>query len=285
MESNNNTPNNEINNEKNNKIIFYYQTFSSLKPLVDLKLNNVYVYISSLHFGKDEIGNHYLHLNDSIPESLTELWEDVELAHLAGINILVMLGGAGGAYTDLFNNFQYNYILLYNFLKKYPFIKGIDLDVEEYTDLDNIKMLINKLHTDFGNEFIITMAPVESSMSSDSPGMGGFIYKNLYLSESGKLINWFNVQCYYLFTEDVYKSIIDNGYPEEKITFGMLGDNFTPDTFREAAKEIEKTIEKYPMMNGVCLWEYGDTNIKPITWAETIDNILNKNNFNICLLM
>ena len=37
---------------KENRIIYYYQTFSTLKPLIDLKLSNTYVYVSSLHFVK-----------------------------------------------------------------------------------------------------------------------------------------------------------------------------------------------------------------------------------------
>ena len=259
-----------------NKIIYYYQTFSSLKPLVDTNLTNVYVYVSSLHFGKELDERPYIHLNNTTPNSQISLWEDIEKASVAGITILVMLGGAGGAYSGLFNNFNYNYSLLYNFLKQYPFIKGIDLDVEEDTSISDIKMLINHLDRNFGKDFIISMAPIVSAMSSDEPGMGGFSYKDLYKSPEGKRINWFNVQCYYLYSEDVYASIINNGYPPKKITFGMLGDNFTSNSFPEAAKEIEMISKKYPKINGVCLWEYGDTKIDPLVWGTTIDKIFHK---------
>ena len=261
-----------LDNTNNNKIIYYYQTFSSLTPLIEEELNNVYVYVSSLHFGKDIRGS-YLNLNNTSPDSQVDVLEDLEKASIAGITILVMLGGAGGAYGALFSDFNYYYVLLYNFLKKYPFIQGIDLDVEEVTSIEDIEKLVNQLDKDFGTDFIITMAPIESAMSSDSPGLGSFSYKELYHSSVGNRINWFNVQCYNLFTEDVYSSIIENGYPVEKITFGMLGDNVNPNNFPAAVEEIKTTISKYPNMNGVCLWEYGDTRIDPLVWGKTINRI------------
>lgn len=257
----------------NNKIIYYYQNFTSLNTLISQSFQNVYVYVASLHFDKDPDGQPYLTLNNTSPDSQIELWLDLEKASINGINILVMLGGAGGAYGEFFNDYTYNYQLLYNFLKEYPLIKGIDLDVEEQTSISDIKKLINQLSSDFGDKFIISMAPIESAMSSNIPGFGGFSYKDLFQSWEGQRINWFNVQCYQFFTESVYTSIIQNGYPPEKITFGMLGDNFTPDSFPEATKELEATYQNYPTMNGVCLWEYGDTTIDPIQWGTTINNI------------
>ena len=80
--------------------------------------------------------------------------------------------------------------------KRKSIYNGIDLDVEEYASLDNIKMLINQLDGDFGSEFIISMAPVQSSLQQDYPGMGGFIYKDLYNTKEGQRINYFNGQFY-----------------------------------------------------------------------------------------
>ena len=54
-------------------------------------------------------------------------------------------------------------------------------------------------------------------MESDSPGMGGFIYKDLYNSDEGNMISWFNCQCYESFSLDTYKKIVDNGYPEDPL--------------------------------------------------------------------
>ena len=52
-------------------------------------------------------------------------------------------------------------------------------------------MLITLL--DFGKDFIITMAPVAYALQSDTTGMGGFCYKDLYKSKEGVLIDYFNV--------------------------------------------------------------------------------------------
>ena len=37
-----------------------------------------------------------------------------------------------------------------------------------------------------------TMAPVSPSLETDYPGMGGFVYKDLYNSLEGKYIDYFN---------------------------------------------------------------------------------------------
>ena len=107
-----------------------------------------------------------------------------------------MLGGAGGAYSDLFSNFEVYYGMLKTLINTKSFICGIDLDIEEPVSLDNVKMLIQRIKKDFGPNFLISMAPIQSSLQQDYPGMGGFIYKDLYSSEVGKLIDYFNGQFY-----------------------------------------------------------------------------------------
>ena len=90
-----------------------------------------------------------------------------------------MIGGAGGAYTALFSDFETYYSLLYILLNERRYIVGVDLDIEESVKLDDVKKLITRLNKDFGSTFIITMAPVASSMMYDMPGMCDFIYKDL----------------------------------------------------------------------------------------------------------
>ena len=48
-----------------------------------------------------------------------------------------------------------------------PFISGIDLDIEEFVDINNVKRLINQLKQDFPH-FKLSMAPVSGSMMSSS---------------------------------------------------------------------------------------------------------------------
>ena len=97
-----------------------------------------------------------------------------------------MVGGAGGAFTELFSNFDVYYETLHTFLVSKPWIQGINLDVEETVTIENIKKLINKIHNDFGENFVISMAPVSSAMESDEPGMGGLFIKNYLIRPKGR---------------------------------------------------------------------------------------------------
>ena len=73
------------------------------------------------------------------------MWLQTEkLAH-RGVKVILMIGGAGGAFTELFTNFNVYYSLLKKTIKDRPWISGVDLDVEEEVDLDNIYKLITTL--------------------------------------------------------------------------------------------------------------------------------------------
>ena len=73
-----------------------------------------------------------------------------------------MLGGAGGAYNALYTDYKAFLDLLLQFLKKYPFLSGIDLDIEEELDpdpntsLDRVKQLINDISAGTTKDFAIT---------------------------------------------------------------------------------------------------------------------------------
>ena len=167
-----------------------------------------------------------------------------------------MVGGAGLAYQELFSDFDTYYPQLKQLIIEKSWIQGIDLDIEESTTIDNIKMLINQLIKDFGNNFIITMAPVSPSLMHDGSSMAGFSYKELFLSKEGKYIHWFNTQCYYSFSFKTFELIINNGYPPEKIVMGMESGQFDEKSFQNALNEIKKIKDKYPTFSGVFDWEY-----------------------------
>jgi len=182
-----------------------------------------------------------------------------------------MMGGAGGAYQELFSDFETYYGLLVEMIHKRPWIKGIDLDIEESVSLSNIKMLITRIVKDFGEDFIITMAPVSPSLIHDGSSMAGFNYKELYKSEEGKYIHWFNTQCYYSFSKNTYDLIIQNGYPPEKIVMGMESGQFDDKTFKNAIEEVKEIKKEYPEMGGVYDWEYlnAPPDVKdPSQWAK-----------------
>ena len=63
------------------------------------------------------------------------MWEEIKEARQKGIKIIFMIGGAGGAYGALFSNFEVYYKLLQDTIKQFPYIDGVDLDIEEEVDM------------------------------------------------------------------------------------------------------------------------------------------------------
>jgi len=254
------------------RIIYYYQTFIGLENILE-NSPVTHIHLSSIHFGNNNDGSPYIHLNNNNPDSdiFNKLWIDIKKAQEKGIKIVLMIGGAGGAYYNLFKNFDLYYNLLRDILIKYN-LDGIDLDIEEEVDINNVKKIINIINKDFGNEFIISMAPVQSSLETDNPGMGGFIYKDLYNSKEGKLINYFNGQFYYDFSFESYENVINNNYSADKIVIGMISNQ----NFDNCCYNIKKIITKYENFGGAFIWEYFNAppNIKnPSEWAKKIKEL------------
>jgi len=257
-----------------NKIIYYYQTFTGLEPVLKQKPQMVTdIIVCSIHFGLDVNRNPYIHLNDLVPDNKTfdKMWEEVETAHNMGMNIHIMLGGAGGAFEDLFNNFETYYKMLLELINSKKFINGINLDVEEPVGLDNIIKLIKRLDQDLDKDFKITMAPVSFALVSNSQGMGGFRYKDLKQSEVGNRISQYNGQFYGDFTFETYDSAIKNGYSPEEVVIGMLGSEYNSSNIVNACNELKKIMNKYPNFCGVFVWEYCQAppdKVKHEKWAE-----------------
>jgi chitinase len=239
------------------RIIYYYQTFIGLKDILIPNTKVTHIHLSSIHFGTDNNNNPYIHLNDNNPSDpiFDSVWSDLKEAKKLGIKIILMVGGAGGAFQTLFSNYNTYYNLLKNLIySKKDIIDGIDLDIEEQVSITNVENLIKTIKTDFGSNFIVTMAPIQSSMQSDQSGMGGFIYKDLYKS-CGSYIDYFNVQCYYDYSVNAYKEIINNGYPVEKIVMGSISSQ----DITQNINTIKNIVQIYPNIGGVFNWEYYDS--------------------------
>ena len=235
------------------KIIFYYQTFSGLHNIINDNNNNVtHIHLSSIHFDENNI-----HLNDHPPNSqlFDNVWKELAIvSDKQRIKVILMIGGAGGAYTQLFSNFDKYYPMLFNLIKSYYFIEGVDLDIEEYVDSENIIYLIKQLKKDFGNNFIISMAPIQESLESNNSGMGGFIYKDLY-EKVGNMIDYFNVQCYSDYSENSLTKMVTNGFPIEKINMGMMSFQYN----QTIPKIIKNIMNKNKNFGGVFDWEYNNS--------------------------
>jgi len=199
----------------------------------------------------------------------------------------MMLCGAGGAYQQFFLDIDKTYPKLVNLLKSKPWIHGIDLDIEEEVDINNIKLLINKINKDFGDKFIITMAPVCGSLMSDEPGMGNFSYKELYNSPEGKKIHWFNTQSYNgSFNKSTIDQIVKNNYPVNKIVMGMMSGDYNSNSFPNALQEVKEILIEYPDFGGVFDWEYLDAppdKGNPHNWAKSFKSI-QINNDGACII-
>ena len=255
------------------KIIYYYQTFCGLDDILNKTNVVTHIHLSSIHFGINN-NEKYIHLNDNNPNSeiYDDLWKQIKIAQELNIKIVLMVGGAGGAYNQLFGDFD----TYYSMLKKLIIDKnldGVDLDIEENVNINNVIMLINKLKSDFNEDFIISMAPIQSSLEYDNEGMGGFVYKELY-NKVGDKIDYFNVQFYFDYSLDAYEKILSNNYPIEKIIMGSISSlDF------ENVKNVLKSIKsKYDNFAGVYNWEYFDSppnKLLPGLWSFYINSIIN----------
>lgn len=271
----------------NQKIIYYYQTFCGLGDIINNPSSPVtHIHLSSIHFGY-ESSKPYIHLNDSVPDSgkFNTVWRELVFLSKRNIKTILMIGGGGGAFNTLFLNFTVFYRLLYNTIKTYPIIKGVDLDIEEGVGLENVKLLINTIKRDFGKKFIISMAPMAISLVNDHHSIGGFSYKDLYNSAEGKLVNYYNCQFYGNFNFSTYDTIIKNGYKASKINIGMLSEEFD-NNFPNALTELKLVKKRYQSLGGVYVWEYNncppDKNSHE-KWADEVYTILNKTNN--CIVM
>ena len=252
------------------QLIFYYQTFISLKPLFDNNILPTHIQISSIHFGKDKNKNSYIHLNDHPPNSpiFNSMWKEIEIAHNLGVKIKLMIGGAGLAFQEMFSNFNLYYEMLKNVLKSHPYICGVDLDIEENVDLNDVIKLVNTLKKDFGNTFLISFAPVAFALQKNRTGMGGFLYNDLMNAVGDKIEN-LNTQFYYDFSVDSYNEVIQNGYKPSQIILGMTHNN------NNEFEIVNDLCKKYKDFKGIFFWELALLD-NPIDWIKKMKSILEK---------
>src|SRR5215469_4045056 len=273
------------------RIIYYYQTqynngvYVSLAPVWKTKNPNTGLpyttdlIIAAFHLGYDSNNQPYIHLNDNVPSDpmFDVMWPQVHRLQNLGITTRMMLGGAAqGSYADLFAHWSTFYPILRHTLKQYR-LNGIDLDVEENVTLPQIERLINKLHTDFGPTFDITLAPVATALTN-GPNLSGFNYPQLYASKVGPDIAWFDTQFYSGFgslgSVSSYENVINFGYPPDIIVAGMIanpqdGGGFVP--MATVENTVSQLVAAYPTFGGVFAWEYFNAlpggPAKPALWS------------------
>lgn len=291
----------QANTATSKRVVYYYQTqfsngdsgtFNSLLPLISQENLNAQgkpfttdVLVGAFHLGTQSDGTQ-IHLNDFAPgdSRFATLWQQTATLQGSGINVNLFLGGAGdGSFKNLVSNFDTFYPVLKQTIQTYK-LNGIDLDAEDGAETTTeIETLINQLRSDFGQSFIITLAPVASDMKGGT-GLSNINYKQLYEDE-GSNINWFNVQFYSGFgtvssTSD-YTAMVNNGFPANVIVAGMLTNSANGSGFVDistAESTVQSLVNQYPTFGGVDGFEYfnalpGGT-ADPAEWGTDFGNAM-----------
>jgi len=233
-----------------------------------------HIHLAAVHFGSTAEGASYIHLNDHHPSSseFHLMWNEITKCQSNGIRIILMIGGAGGGFTELFRNYDTCLPLLLDVLVDHQ-LDGVDLDVEETVNINDVKRLIQDIRANTKSGFIISMAPLLKSLQQDQAGMGGFVYKDLFTSAEGQCIDYFTVQAYDSYTCDDYQQMLYNQYPKDKLVLGMIYTQPLDDCLRQ----ISHIVDTCGSVGGVSIWEYcfADGH-KPADWATKVAHIMNR---------
>jgi len=286
------------------RLIVYYQTHHtpsgqhiSVLPLTQKEISLTHLIVAAIHINEDP---NALTLNDHSPDHprFTTLWAELRVLQACGIKVLGMLGGAAkGSYMRLDGDaetFERYYAPLAQLVRERG-LDGLDLDVEEEMSLRGIIRLIDRLRKDFGPEFIITLAPVATAMTTDLKkyNLSGFDYWELE-RERGKDIAWYNVQFYCGWghpsmysrmarrREREFESLADiDKWPARKLVVGLVtnpgnGNGFVE--WQELGSLLVGLAASHESFGGVMGWEYFNSmpggESEPWRWAQMMTALL-----------
>lgn len=191
------------------RLVIYFQTthdssgnpISMLPLITELDIALTHLIVCSFHIN---LGSE-IHLNDYPPyyPLFSTLWNETVVMKEAGVKVMGMIGGAAPGSFDSNTldstddaTFEHYYGQLRDVIVQYG-LQGMDLDVEQYMSQAGITRLVTRLHADFGDDFIITLAPVASALSN-SGNLSGFDYETLEVAAktaSGQdMIDFYNAQ-------------------------------------------------------------------------------------------
>ena len=233
-------------------------------PLIANHTGVSHVIIAAFHLNADP---DKITLNDDPPESSHHdpLWAEVPLVKQSGIKVMGMLGGAApGTFRKLDgdqNQFERYYRPLLAVIRRHE-LDGIDLDVEEEMSLPGIIRLIDRLKSDMGNAFIVTLAPVAAALVGFG-NLSGFDYRELEQQRASK-ISWYNTQFYNGWgnAEDprLFALAIAQGWDPHRVVLGMLTNPGNGSQGYVAHEKIGPIlaflVERFPTFGGVMGWEY-----------------------------
>lgn len=283
------------------RLVIYFQTTHnhttgepiSMLPLITEKgIALTHLIVCSFHLGNSD---GVIHLNDYPPDAplFSTLWNETVIMQQAGVKVMGMVGGAApGSFNqttlDSTNStaFEFYYGQLAGVIRKYN-LQGMDLDVEQYMSQAGIARLVARLNSDFGDEFIITLAPVASALR-DGSNLSGFNYKDLEAdtiaqSTGEPMIDFMNAQFYNGFgtlnTPTDFEAVVEAGWPPSYIIAGQLTNTgFGPTDFVTLSQTVTTLMHEFGNIGGIMGWEYfnsmpGDTDA-PWEWAQEMTAIL-----------
>jgi hypothetical protein len=271
------------------RIVVYYQTHHdaqgnhiSVLPLVTGGTAAVtHLILAAVHLN-EEPG--HITLNDHVPSHarFTTLWAELRLLQASGIKVMGLLGGAApGTYAVLSGDaaaFERYYAPLRDMVRERG-LDGLDLDVEETMSLPAIVRLIDRLRSDFGRGFIISLAPVAAAMIDPTKNLSGFDYAELETAR-GTEIAFYNTQFYCgwgsCHDTAMFGMVMARGWNPEKIVIGLVtnpenGGGFVP--LEQLALVLMTLRGHYGVrFGGVMGWEYFNSlpggRERPWEWAS-----------------
>ncbi|GIZ39815.1 hypothetical protein CKM354_000318400 [Cercospora kikuchii] len=279
------------------RVIVYHQTHHgpndgppvSLLPLITNSTGVTHVIIAAIHINdKPE----ELTLNDTSPshEKFNTLWGEVAWLQASGVKVLGMLGGfAKGSYERLdgddLQRFESYYVPLRDMIREHR-LDGLDLDIEEPTSLPGTCRLIDRLRSDFGPEFLITLAPVATALLPNQPHLSGPAFDYRLLEQMrGHEIAWYNTQFYCGWGDASstawYDAIMSVGWRADKVVMGLMSNPANGPGHIEWPRQapvLQALRAKYPNFGGVMCWEYFNAlpggSERPWEWVANMSRIL-----------
>jgi chitinase len=270
------------------RVVVYYQTqyyndvYVSPKAMTDNDTGVTDVLVGAIHLN----GDGTTHLNDHPPADprFDQMWADLHAMQAQGVHVSAMVGGAApGTFQRLDTEFDTYYPRLKDVITTYG-LDGVDLDVEENMSQAGINRLIDQLTTDFGDGFIITLAPVAPALSGGG-NLSGFNYETLY-RDRGSKIDWFNAQFYCgwgsMASTTGYDNIIGRGLiPASKVVTGVVTNSANCSGYVPLAtlkSTLATLVAKYPTFGGVDGWEYFNSDpggtAAPWLWAAEMTSAM-----------
>lgn len=277
------------------RLITYHQThhtpsgtpISVLPLLQHPNIALTHLILAAIHLNADPSA---LTLNDHPPSHprFTTLWAELRILQASGVKVLGMVGGAAqGSFARLDTEdaaaFERYYAPLAALVRERA-LDGLDLDVEEEMSLGGVVRLIDRVRADFGEGFLITLAPVAAALLDARRNLSGFDYEALEVLR-GREIAWYNAQFYCGWGDcsnpAMYEMLMAKGWPPEKIVVGLVttprnGAGWVP--WNMLGTVLPLLVGRHPRFGGVMGWEYFNSlpggEEKPWEWAQAMTALL-----------